>query len=118
VIIKIFLLGSLAFASWWLLRGKPTGSKLALARIGGLLIAAAWVVSVLLPDTVSWVAHLVGVREAPSLVLYVLVVVFTFSTISQRLRVQDLEEKVARLTRAHALLEGDVEQQKGDRTRA
>ncbi|MDH2416768.1 DUF2304 domain-containing protein [Nocardioides sp. CER19] len=112
MIIKVFLLAGLALASWWVLKGKPTGGRLALARISSLLIAAAWIVGVLFPDTVSWAAHAVGVREAPSLVLYVLVVVFTLSTIAQRLRVQDLEDKLARLTRAHALLELDVVENK------
>lgn len=105
MIIKVFLVASVLLAGWWLLRGRPTGSRLAVTRVGGLLVALGWLAMVLVPHLAANVAHRVGVKEAPNLVLYLLVVVFTFTTISQRIRVNDLEERIARLTRAQALAE-------------
>ncbi|TQK70597.1 MULTISPECIES: DUF2304 domain-containing protein [unclassified Nocardioides] len=104
MIIRIFLIASIAVASWWLLR-HPTGNRLALTRLAGMLVAAAAIVSVLAPSLVSDVAHRAGVEEGPHLLLYLLIVVFTFTSIAQAMRNRAIEHRVAELARAHALLQ-------------
>lgn len=108
MIIRVFLIASIAAASWWLLQGRATGHRLAITRVGALLVAAAAVVAVLVPSLVTHVANLVGVREGPNLLLYVLIVVFVFTTIVQAARLRDLDSRIARLTRAQALLEAQT----------
>lgn len=108
MIIRVFLIASILGASWWLLQGRATGRRLAVTRVGAVLIAASALVAVLFPDLVTDVANLVGVREGPNLLLYVLIVVFAFTTILQAARLRDLDSRIARLTRAQALLEVEI----------
>lgn len=107
--IKIFLIASVIAASFWLLRGERRGGRLALTRLAGLAFAGSWIVGVLSPDAVTWVANLVGVGRGTDLVLYVLVVGFMFTTVVLQQRLRSVEERIAQLTRAQALLERDAE---------
>lgn len=111
MIIKFFLIGSLLAASLWLLRGERRGGRLALTRIAGLVFASSWVVGVLSPDAVSWVANRMGVGRGTDLVLYVLVVAFMFTTVGHQQRMRQMDERIAELTRAQALLELEVKAQ-------
>lgn len=108
MIIRVFLIVSILAASWWLLQGRATGRRLAVTRIAAVLIAGSALVAVLFPSLVTDVANLVGVREGPNLLLYVLIVVFAFTTIVQAARLRDLDSRIARLTRAQALLEVEL----------
>ena len=106
MIIRIFLIASIVIASWWLLR-YPTGNRLALTRLAGIVVAGAAIVSVLAPGLVSDVAHRAGVEEGPNLLLYLLIVVFTFTSIAQAMRNRAIEHRLAELARAHALLQAE-----------
>ncbi len=110
--IRIFLIASIAIASWWMLR-YPTGNRLALTRLTGLLVAGAAIVSVLAPSVVSDVAHRAGVEEGPHLLLYLLIVVFTFTSIAQAMRNRTIEHRLAELARAHALLQATYAERHG-----
>ena len=110
MLIKLFLIGSVVLIGAWLLRGQHRGNRLALARIIGLLIGAAWIGSVLWPDTLTWVANRVGVRRGTDLLLYTLVVAFTFTTLQNRKATRQLEAKITTLARSNALLEREIEQ--------
>ncbi|GAA3521849.1 DUF2304 domain-containing protein [Nocardioides daeguensis] len=103
MIIRVFLLASIVLAVVWLLRTRPSGTRLAVMRVAGFLVAAGAAASVIAPGLVTDAAHLVGVREGPNLILYVLVVVFVFTTIVQSLRMRDLERRLAQVVRAQAL---------------
>lgn len=105
MIIRVFLLASIVLAVVWLLRTRPSGSRLAIMRLAGFLAAAAAAASVIAPGLVTDAAHVVGVREGPNLILYVLVVVFVFTTIVQSLRMRELERRLAQVVRAQALAE-------------
>ncbi|HWJ83392.1 MAG TPA: DUF2304 domain-containing protein [Nocardioides sp.] len=108
MIIRIFLIASILVASWWLLQGRTTGLRLAATRAGAVVFAAAAVVAVLAPGLVTDVAHVVGVQEGPNLLLYVLIVVFAFTTLAQTARIRHLDSRLARLARAQALLEAEI----------
>ncbi|GAA4095319.1 DUF2304 family protein [Nocardioides kongjuensis] len=105
MIIRVFLLASIVLAVVWLLRTRPSGSRLAIMRIAGFLVAAGAAASVIAPGLVTDAAHVVGVREGPNLILYVLVVVFVFTTIVQSLRMREMERRIAQIARAQALSE-------------
>jgi len=65
--------------------------------------AGTWFVAVLSPDIVTWVANQVGVGRGTDLVLYVLVVAFLFTILSQQQQMRALHDRMAKLTRAVAL---------------
>ncbi|QKE00958.1 DUF2304 domain-containing protein [Nocardioides marmotae] len=107
MIIKVFLIGSVALAAAWLFRSSG-GRQLAATRLTSLAFVFTWVTAVLAPDLVSSVANVMGVGRGTDLVLYVLVVAFLFSSIAQRRRLANLEEQLATVARSHALLQIDV----------
>jgi hypothetical protein len=108
MIIKILLIGSVLIGCHWLVQGQRHPGRLAFRRIVGLLLAGGWIVAVLWPNGVTRAANFVGVGRGTDLVLYATVVAFMFTTVLQQGRMQQLEARVARLTRAHALLEHDT----------
>ncbi|MDN4172957.1 DUF2304 domain-containing protein [Nocardioides sp. SOB77] len=116
MIIKVFLIASVAMAGWWLLRSSG-GRQLAATRLGGLLFAASWVTAVMAPDLVSRVANLMGVGRGTDLVLYLLVVAFLFSSIAQRQRLRTVEERLATVARSQALLELELARRTDERER-
>jgi hypothetical protein len=110
MIVKLFLIGSVLAIVVWLLRARPGAQRLAVTRLAGLLLALGWITAVLNPGLVSWVANRMGVGRGADLVLYVLVVVFTFSSIGQYQRIRVLDDRLAELARAQALLEHELRQ--------
>lgn len=110
MIIKAVLIGCVVIAGWWLLTGGQRGRQLAIRRLLTIALCAAAVAAVVAPDAVTRVANAIGVGRGTDLVLYVLVIVFAFSTIAASVRTRRLEDRLTRLTRAVALLEPDAEQ--------
>ncbi|GCD91781.1 DUF2304 domain-containing protein [Nocardioides sp. LS1] len=109
MIIKILLIASVLAAAAWVLRGRGQAGQLALTRLSGIVFAASWVVGVIFPEAVTWVAQLVGVGRGTDLVLYVLVVAFMVTALGQQQRLRRQDERLATLTRAITLLQHRVE---------
>jgi hypothetical protein len=61
------------------------------------------VYAVLRPNDTTVVAHWLGVDRGTDLMLYALIIAFSFTTLSTYLRFKDLELRYARLARAVAL---------------
>jgi hypothetical protein len=120
VIVKLLLIGSVLAVLAWVIRSRPSTRRLALTRIASIVVAICWVVAVIDPDLVTWVANLIGVGRGTDLVLYLLVVVFTISSVAQYQRIRRLEDRIADLTRSQALLSRQVEDDSGqiDRTKS
>jgi hypothetical protein len=110
VIVKLLLIVSVLAILAWVIRSRPTTRRLALTRIGSITVAVCWVVAVINPDLVTWVANLIGVGRGTDLVLYLLVVVFTISSVAQYQRIRRLDDRIAELTRSQALLGRRVEE--------
>lgn len=102
--VKILLIASVLAALYWLVRTPASHNRLALTRLGGLVIAALWTIAVINPDITTRVANLIGVGRGTDLVLYIFVVAFTFSTVASHQRTRALDDRVAALTRSQALL--------------
>jgi hypothetical protein len=77
-------------------------------RIGFILFLAANAYAVLRPNDLTRVAHLVGVGRGADLVLYALVVAFTFSVVNFYLRQRELKQRITQLARAVALREAEL----------
>jgi small membrane protein len=103
--IKILLLAAFVVLAVAAARLGPSPRHLAVRRLlaTGLLLAA--VVAVLHPDSVTAVAHRVGVGRGTDLVLYVLVVVSAMTWLGMYRRLSELEARLTRLVRFQALAE-------------
>lgn len=106
MIIRLFLAGSIALACWWLLQDGARTQRMFVRRAAGILVAMLAVVCIVQPQVVTDVAHAVGVSAAPNLLLYLLIVVFTLTTMLQGRRIRELETRFAKLVRADALARG------------
>jgi len=111
VIVKLLLIASVLAILAWVMRSRPSTRRLALTRMASIAVALCWVLAVINPDLVTWVANLIGVGRGTDLVLYVLVVVFTVSSVGQYQRLRQLEDRIAELTRSQALLGRRVDDQ-------
>jgi hypothetical protein len=87
----------------YLLRSRRSAQSQAWVKVGFLLFVLAGVYAVLRPDDTTVVAHWLGVARGTDLMLYALIIAFSFSTLSTYLRFKDLEVRYARLARAIAL---------------
>lgn len=101
--IKVILIASVIGIAVYLVRGRSSSHHLAIRRLLGLALAGSWIVAVLSPDLVTWVAHRVGVGRGTDLLLYALVVCFALVTVAQHQRIQSLDQRITTLTRAVAL---------------
>lgn len=111
MIVKALLISAVLAALLWLIRTRPGHNRLALARISGLAVACLWILAAIYPDLVTRVANLIGVGRGTDLVLYLLVVAFTFTTVGMYQRLRSLDDRLAEVTRAHALLAHQLEEQ-------
>lgn len=100
--IKLLLIAGIVVVAVFGMRSRG-GTHLALRRIGGLAFVVTAIVSVLFPALVTWLANRVGVGRGTDLVLYALVVAFLFVSVALYQRIHELEARLERLTRAHAL---------------
>ena len=87
----------------YLLRSRRNAQSRAWVKVGYVLFVIAAVYAVLRPNDTTVVAHWLGVDRGTDLMLYALIIAFSFTTLSTYLRFKDLELRYARLARAVAL---------------
>jgi small membrane protein len=87
----------------YLLRSRRNAQSRAWVKVGYLAFVMAAVYAVLRPNDTTVVAHWLGVDRGTDLMLYALIIAFSFTTLSTYLRFKDLELRYARLARAVAL---------------
>ena len=114
MIIKILLIAGAIGFGFLLLRNTSSGRHLALVRVAGMLVVAGGIFAVLFPLRVTDVANAVGVGRGTDLVLYVLVMVFLFTSVSMYQRLHNLDSQITELTRQVALLTAQAPEPKGD----
>jgi hypothetical protein len=102
-LIKLVLLAALAVVGYYAVRG----SRRALHRVvwRGFVICAlaAAVLSILFPNSLTWVAHKVGVGRGADLLLYLLTVAFMLVSVVLFRRLADLERRYVALARTLAI---------------
>jgi hypothetical protein len=86
-----------------LLRSRTSAKSRAWVKVGYVGFVFAGVYEVLRPDDTTVVARWLGVARGTDLMMYVLIIVFIFTTLSTYMRFKDLELRYARLARAVAL---------------
>ena len=101
--IQGLLIGSIFALVIYLVRSRRSAQSQAWVKVGFMLFVLAGVYAVLRPNDTTVVAHWLGVARGTDLMLYALIIAFSFSTLSTYLRFKDLELRYARLARAIAL---------------
>ena len=101
--IQLMLIVSVLVLLVYLLRSRRNARARAWVKVGYIAFVLAGIYAVLRPDDTTVVAHWVGVRRGTDLMLYALVIAFSFTTLSTYLRFKDLELRYARLARAVAI---------------
>lgn len=114
--IKLVLILSALSALIWLIRSPNAAHRLVVTRLAGFVVAAGWITAVLYPDLLTRLGNVLGVGRGTDLLLYVLVVVFTFTTVGFYQRVRQLDDQITQLTRALALVEHQAAQGDSDPT--
>ncbi|MFZ1164818.1 DUF2304 domain-containing protein, partial [Mycobacterium sp.] len=98
--IQGLLIASIVALLVFLLRSRRSAQSQAWVKVGFLLFVLAGVYAVLRPNDTTVVAHWLGVARGTDLMLYALIIAFSFSTLSTYLKFKDLEVRYARLARA------------------
>jgi hypothetical protein len=101
--IQGLLISSIIALLVYLLRSRRNAQSRAWVKVGYLVFVMAGVYAVLRPNDTTVVAHWLGVDRGTDLMLYALIIAFSFTTLSTYLRFKDLELRYARLARAVAL---------------
>lgn len=105
MLIQILLVGAaVALFAFFLVHRGGARTK-AWMKLIFVAFLALGVVALMRPDEVSVVAQWLGVGRGTDLVLYLLVVIFAFTTVGTYLRFLELDARFARLTRSVALEE-------------
>jgi hypothetical protein len=108
MLIQILLLLCIATLLVVFIRSRHGVRLQASKRIGFILFLVANAYAVVRPNDLTRVAHLVGVGRGADLVLYALVVAFTFSVVNFYLRQRELKQRLTQLARAVALREAEL----------
>ncbi|MFV0495773.1 DUF2304 domain-containing protein [Mycobacterium sp.] len=101
--IQVLLIACIVALLVFLLRSRRSAGARAWVKVGYVLFVLAGVYAVLRPDDTTVLAQWFGVRRGTDLMLYGLIMAFSFTTLSTYLRFKDLELRYARLARAVAL---------------
>ncbi|HME79968.1 MAG TPA: DUF2304 domain-containing protein [Mycobacterium sp.] len=101
--IQGLLITSIVALLVYLLRSRRSAQSKAWVKVGYLVFVLAGIYAVLRPNDTTVVAHWLGVDRGTDLMLYALIIAFSFTTLSAYMRFKDLELRYARLARAVAL---------------
>ena len=101
--IQGLLITSIVALLFYLLRSRRNAKSKAWVKVGYLVFVLAAIYAVLRPNDTTVLAHWLGVDRGTDLMLYALIIAFSFTTLSTYLRFKDLELRYARLARAVAL---------------
>lgn len=104
-IVLIFLL--VVTASQLLLRRHSVRTQAGrkLLVLGFLVIAIA---AIIVPDALTDLANILGVGRGADLLLYLMAVGFVYATLDTRLRISDLDDRVAAVIQDLALLRAEL----------
>lgn len=100
---QILLLAATLLLGLYFLSNRRKARAKAGVKLGFLLFVCAAFYAVLRPDDLSIVANWIGIDRGTDLMLYVLIMVFAFTTLSTWIRFREQELRYARLARAIAL---------------
>lgn len=101
IILVIVLIGLIVF----FLRSRKASRTKALKKIALVLFVVLGVIAVIFPDTITTLAHFVGVGRGADLLLYGLTVVVIFKLLNDYTKDMQEEKRLVKLARKVAILE-------------
>jgi hypothetical protein len=110
--IRIVLLSALLITTAHFLRNRESARIRAGKKLLFLGFVAIAMVAVIVPDALTAVARLLDVGRGADLLLYLLVIAFLYMTVDTRLRISDLENRLAVVVRWIALESGGAESER------
>lgn len=102
-LIKILLIMSFVGVLLWGFRNRARVGLRAGIRVGALVLTGAAIVSIINPNIPTTVANTLGVVRGTDLVLYVLIVVFTATSVGTYFRFREQERRLVQIVRAAAI---------------
>jgi hypothetical protein len=104
MIIQIVLVLAVLAILSFILFGRQTSSKRAWKKISLILLVILMIITIIFPNTINDLAHLLGVGRGADLLLYVLAVAYVWFVVNDYLRQQLEKETLYRLVREIALI--------------
>src|SRR6266576_3859132 len=105
MLIQALLIAAFVAVLIWALQNRSATRLRAWKNLLLVMFIAFAAVAIIWPQTLTDVAHLVGVGRGTDLLLYVLVVSFVFFVLSVYLKFKDLEQRYVKLARHISLVE-------------
>nr|WP_120490924.1 DUF2304 domain-containing protein [Corynebacterium lactis] len=102
-IVQILLLLAMLVLVWYFVSNRRKARAKAGVKLGFLVFILVCLWAIVRPDDLTVIANYVGVSRGTDLLLYLLVLAFTFTTVSSYIRFREQELRYARLARAVAL---------------
>lgn len=102
---KIFLLLFTFVALWFATHHRGRTEAKAFRRIAFVGLIAGVIVAVLMPDTVTELANVVGIGRGSDLIFYITTVGLLYVSISVYLKFGDMDRRITQLARQVALYE-------------
>ncbi len=109
IVIQILLLLAALGLVWFFVTNRGNARSSAGVKLLFVAFVVFGVYAMFRPNDLTTVAGWVGVGRGTDLVLYCLVIAFAFTTVATYLRFRELEIRYARLARAGALQNAEVE---------
>lgn len=103
--LQLILVASGVLLAYMVLSRFRTQSRRAFQKIAWLFLSLLIVIAVLFPDTVNYIANLVGIGRGADLVLYIFTISFIFFVLYTYVHNQRERDMLYRLSRQVALLE-------------
>jgi hypothetical protein len=101
--IKILLLAVIVLLFLYFIKNRNTMKLRASKKVLFIVFIVGGVISIANPNLLSRVARSIGVGRGTDLLLYGLVLSFSFVTLNVYLKFKDYDEKISQLTREVAL---------------
>lgn len=107
MIIQTILLAAILGLMVYLLQNRQTARLRAWKKLLLFLFMLFAAVSILWPQTMTDIAHLVGVGRGTDLLLYGFVICFVFFVLATYLKFKEMEQQYVKLARQIALVEAE-----------
>lgn len=105
MLIRFLLIASTLTIAWYFLSSRGTSRTNALKKVLLIGFVAAAIIAILVPDSLTTLAHLVGVGRGTDLLVYVLVQVVAFQMFNTYAKDKQNQRQIVHLARRIAILE-------------
>lgn len=103
IVVQLVLVIAVVLVSLALMRGGSNARHLAIRRIMLVLFSCVAVLSIFVPELLTWVARMLGIGRGTDLVLYGLIVSFLVFMATTYQRFRQMESMMTKLSRRIAL---------------